>query len=99
MKTPQQTAYNPQAPPTVTKARSQRRLLVESNDEDAQFSFHEENPASGNLGPETMEGDISKQSSIFDAPGDPILKLSPGIKKVGAILTLENLYVFGKLYL
>jgi len=94
LKTPKQMVHNPLQ--TTGKSRSQRRLLVESNEEDAQsgacaqFSFHEENLAIGNLGSETMGGNISKQASIFDAPGDPMLKMSPGLMRQSPGLTKQS---------
>lgn len=90
VKTPKQMSHNPIQ--TSGKSRSQRRLLVESNEDDTQFSFHEENSTIGNLGSENSGGNISKQASIFDAPGESMLKLSPaltkqspGLRKAGSV--------------
>lgn len=79
-KTPKQTTSPFNQPPTMMKSRSQRRLLVEG-EEDQSFSFHEESSAAGNFASENM-GNISAQPSIFDAPSEHIPRMSPGLNKV-----------------
>ena len=48
----------------------------------------------GNLGSENSGGNISKQASIFDAPGESMLKLSPALTKQSPSLRKVSLYLF-----
>merc|ERR1719233_969594 len=87
-KTPKQTT-TPNPVQTSAKSRSQRRLLLGSNEEDSQFSFHEENTIR-NFGSETLTVSSSKQASIFDAPSEPMSNFSPSLAKESPGMTNQS---------